>query len=521
MNRESEKKAPRLVIVGAGPAGLTAAAEWMKLRGGSGEGILILEADENYVGGISRTVSHHGCRFDIGGHRFFSKNEEICRWWEERLPGDFLSVRRQSRILYRGKFYDYPLKPKNALVNMGLWESFLCGLSYARSRSFPVREEKSFEDWVSNRFGRRLYRHFFKTYTEKVWGIPCTELSADWAAQRIKGLSLFSAVWNALFGGRKSGGKVIKTLIDRFQYPRLGPGMMWEKTRDDLLKAGAKLEMGRRVTSVLHRAAPGMPEEIRQVYAVRSVNKKGEEREHPGDEFILSLPLRETVLGMEPACSGEVRQAAGELTYRDFITVALLIEHSAESAPLFPDNWIYIHDPNVLVGRIQNFNQWSPEMVPAPSTPGKTLTCLGLEYFCTEGDELWNRSEEELLELGRKELKKIELIPKSAGDWRFADGAVVRMPKAYPVYGMEHQRMVGRLKEELSRYCNLQVCGRNGMHKYNNQDHSMMTGMMAARNIAARPDPRDSRVRPYNLWAVNEDSLYHEEVQNEKNEKNG
>ena len=201
MNRESEKKAPRLVIVGAGPAGLTAAAEWMKLRGGSGEGILILEADENYVGGISRTVSHHGCRFDIGGHRFFSKNEEICRWWEERLPGDFLSVRRQSRILYRGKFYDYPLKPKNALVNMGLWESFLCGLSYARSRSFPVREEKSFEDWVSNRFGRRLYRHFFKTYTEKVWGIPCTELSADWAAQRIKGLSLFSAVWNALFGG--------------------------------------------------------------------------------------------------------------------------------------------------------------------------------------------------------------------------------------------------------------------------------------------------------------------------------
>jgi protoporphyrinogen oxidase len=507
-NSENTHKHP-IVVVGAGPAGLTAAAECVRLRGGSGEGVTLLEQDPSTVGGISRTVCHKGFRFDIGGHRFFSKNPEIVRWWQERLPEDFLSVRRQSRIFYQGRFYDYPLKPWNALRNLGFLESLLCGLSYVHRRMWPIRPETSFADWVSNRFGNRLFRHFFKTYTEKVWGIPCTEISADWAAQRIQGLSLMRAVWNA-FSKPQPGGPVVKTLIDRFQYPRLGPGMMWEQTRDDLLKAGVNIQMGRKVTEILWQNT--VPDsDKRRVVSVRTLTPDGKTEDWAGKEFILSMPLRETLQALRPLPPEATQRAARSLLYRDFMTVALLIRQPEKNAVLFPDNWIYIHDNQVQMGRIQNFNNWSLEMVPQPKEG--TLTCLGLEYFCNQGDTLWEKPDEELLTLAKRELMQVGIFPSGAvrmPGLRVEDGCVVRMPKAYPVYGMKYRDTLRVIRKELENFSNLQVCGRNGMHKYNNQDHSMMTGLLAARNIADQARPPEKKL--FDLWSVNEDSLYQEEV---------
>ena len=489
MGQESEKGNgfPRVVIAGAGPAGLTAAAELVRLRDGDGRGITLLEADPQRVGGISKTVCHHGFRFDIGGHRFFSKNPEITRWWEERLPDDFLTVKRQSRILYRGRFFDYPLKPWNALSNLGLTESGLCVLSYSRRKLLPLRPEVSFRDWVTNRFGDRLYQHFFKTYTEKVWGISCEELSADWAAQRIKGLSLYHAVWNAFF--KPSGGKVVKTLIDRFQYPRLGPGMMWEKTRDDLTSAGVEIRMGREVKRIHCRG--------NRAAAAETLGPEGKRETWPAEEFILSMPLRETVLALGESAPEPLRRAGAALRYRDFLTVALILRGPKTAEGLFPDNWIYIHDPQVKAGRIQNFYRWSPEMVPQ-TEPGARMNCLGMEYFCGEGDAFWRQSDESLKELARGELERLELLPKGT---ECVDSCVIRMPKAYPVYAGDYRRDLGIIREEMGKYENIQQCGRNGLHQYNNQDHSMLTGMLAARNI------QNGGSRE-NVWHVNEDAQY-------------
>jgi len=344
-NPENMQKAGRgrVLIVGAGPAGLTAGFD----AATAGWRVTVLEKDPVYVGGISRTVRHEGNRFDIGGHRFFSKSPEVTRWWKDRLPADFIEVRRMSRIYYRGKFFDYPLKPWNALSNLGLFTSIGCVLSYAWSRLFPIRPEKSLEDWVSNRFGRRLFRIFFKTYTEKVWGIPTSELSADWAAQRIKGLSLSKAVLNAFKRRPPQGEATIKTLIDTFSYPRLGPGQMWEKTAADILALGGSVEMGHTVSKIRH--------ENSRVTQIEAIDTSGAVRKADADHFILSMPLRESVLAFDPPLSSAARTAAKNLGYRDFLTVALVVEGENP----FPDNWIYIHEPDVKLGRIQNFRNWS------------------------------------------------------------------------------------------------------------------------------------------------------------------
>jgi protoporphyrinogen oxidase len=465
----------KVVIVGAGPAGLATAAE----LAGSGHEVVILERDAAYVGGISRTVEYKGFRFDIGGHRFFSKNPEIVAWWHQRLPSDFLSVKRKSRILYGQKFYDYPLRPVNALKNLGVVTSVACVASYVGSRLFPIRPEKSFEDWISNRFGRKLFGLFFKTYTEKVWGMACSQISADWASQRIKGLSLKDVILHA-FHRRSRNGATIKTLIEEFQYPRLGPGMMWEKTRDDLLREGVKVEMGKRVVEVCRAG--------QTLRAVRTTDSAGQTEEWPGNHFVFSMPLRDTVLSITPHLPEDVREAARSLKYRDFITVALIVKGDH----LFSDNWIYVHDPKVLVGRVQNFNNWSKDMVPLPG-----VTCLGLEYFCTQGDNLWKMSDAQLIDLARREAGEIGVVAPEA----FIDACVVRMEKAYPVYDAFYQGCVAKIRAALAHVTNLQVVGRNGMHKYNNQDHSMLTGLLAARNLKGAK---------WNPWCVNTDAEYHE-----------
>ncbi len=465
-----------IVVIGAGPAGLTAAVDLAE----SGHSVTVLESDPEYVGGIARTVSYKGYRFDIGGHRFFSKSTEITQRWKDRLSHEFISVRRLSRIFYGGKFYDYPLKAFNALSNLGLIATAACVTSYAKAQLFPVRPETSFATWVSNRFGRRLFNTFFKTYTEKVWGMSCDEISADWAAQRIKGLSLGKAIWNALVP-QKKGGKTIKTLIDSFEYPRLGPGQMWEKYRDDLTTAGGAVRMGETVISI--------QTDFDRATSVRTRDVNGVEREYEGSQFVVSMPLRDCVLAIEPPLEPKVRDAANRLKYRDFFTVALMVKRT----DLFPDNWIYIHDPSVKLGRVQNFNNWSPEMVPDAGT-----TCLGLEYFCFAGDPLWNTSDEELIALGKREIAKLGLVRED----EIVDGCVVRAEKAYPIYGPGYQDDLKIIREALKQFPNLQPVGRNGMHKYNNQDHSMMTAVLAAKNINGQQ---------FDLWKVNTDAEYHEE----------
>ncbi len=376
MTNPAKQSSPRSVlIVGAGPAGLTAGFD----AANAGWNVTVLERDPEYVGGISRTVRHKGYRFDIGGHRFFSKSAEVTRWWKERLPDDFIQVRRMSRIYYRRKFFDYPLKPWNALSNLGLLTSIRCVLSYGWARLFPKRPERSFEDWVSNRFGRRLFAIFFKTYTEKVWGIPTSELSADWAAQRIKGLSLSKAVLNAFKGKADSDGAVIKTLIDTFSYPRLGPGQMWERTASEIGQRGGRVVMGARAVAIHHEGG--------LVTSIDSRGTDGALQSFQADQFILSMPLQETVLAFDPPLPEASRAAAKRLRYRDFITVALVVEGENP----FPDNWIYIHEPGVKLGRIQNFKNWSEAMIGREGT-----TCLGLEYFCFEGDGLWTSEDEAL-----------------------------------------------------------------------------------------------------------------------------
>ncbi|MFH1067196.1 MAG: NAD(P)/FAD-dependent oxidoreductase [bacterium] len=465
-----------VIVVGAGPAGLTAAAQAAE----EGFCVTVLEKDVQYVGGISRTVRYKDFRFDLGGHRFFSKSREVTTWWKKRLPHDFITRKRLSRLFYRGRFFDYPLRPANALWNLGVWESFLCVLSYFRARLFPIEPVRSFTDWVTNHFGARLFSIFFKVYTEKVWGMPCSEISSDWAAQRIKGLSLLKAVTTALFPQRGRGSKVVKTLIDEFDYPRFGPGMMWEKTRDDLLKIGGRVEMGREVARIRR--------EGNRVLSLITRNAAGHGEEWMGDNFIISMPMRECVLAFDPALPPPVVEAARRLRYRDFLTVALM----ARRANPFPDNWLYIHDSSVRLGRIQNFNNWSPEMTPDPD-----VICLGLEYFCFEGDELWTMADADLIELGKTEIERLGLIKKNEVE----DGAVVRVLKAYPVYGPGYREDVRIIGEALHEIANVQVIGRNGMHRYNNQDHSMMTGMLSVKNLMGDH---------FDLWRVNADAEYHE-----------
>lgn len=468
----------RVLITGAGPAGLTAAYELSKL----GLRPTVLEADDQ-VGGLSRTVNYRGYRFDIGGHRFFSKVPLINELWDEILREDFLVRPRLSRIYYRERFFDYPLKAANALAGLGPVEAFLIGLSYTKARLFPHAEETNFEQWVSNRFGDRLYQIFFKTYTEKVWGIPCAEISADWAAQRIKNLSLREAIRSALLGsGRAADGQIITTLIEQFNYPRFGPGMMWERCKDLLAARGHETVGGVRVERVRHRHG--------RVECVYGRTSAGELAEFGAEHFISTMPLRELIHALDPPPPDEVIEAANRLRYRDYLTVVLIVKREA----VFPDNWIYIHAPEVKMGRIQNYKNWSPEMVPDPSR-----TSLGLEYFLWEKDEEWRWPHERLIELGVKECVRIGLADPSEVE----DGTVVRMKKAYPVYDQHYHESLAVIRNYLESFSNLQTVGRNGLHRYNNQDHSMLTAVYAARNIAGEQN---------DVWSVNTEMEYHEEA---------
>ncbi len=475
-----------VAIIGGGPAGLTAGY----LLAQQGWDVTIFESDPQYLGGISKTVQYKGFRFDIGGHRFFSKSTEVEAFWSEILGPDMIDRPRLSRIYYRGKFFQYPLKAMEALTKLGVFESLLCVLSYLQARLFPVRNPKSFEDWVVNQFGRRLFGIFFKTYTEKVWGMSCKEISADWAAQRIKGLSLASAIRNALFPAAKPEGavqdrsKVIKTLIDTFRYPRLGPGMMWERCGQRIREMGGTIHMG--------HAVEGLDRASSEHWTVTAKSlTDGARIRVQAAHVISSTDIRALSAMIQPPVSSQAAASANALRYRDFLTVSLMVRDTQ----CLPDNWIYIHDPSVKVGRIQNFKSWSPELVPDPS-----MACYGLEYFCFEGDGLWTTPDRELIALAAEEIEKVGLARKSD----VLDGYVVRQPKAYPVYDDDYATHVETVRSDLERSCaGLHLVGRNGMHKYNNQDHAMMTAMLTARNIMAG-EPL------YDVWQVNQDAEYHE-----------
>lgn len=475
-------KQKNIAIIGAGPAGLTAAYLLLKAQ----QKVCIFEKDEKYVGGISRTEEYKGFLFDIGGHRFFSKSKEVEDFWTEILGDEMLERPRSSKIYYKGKFFSYPLKASEALFKLGVLESVYCILSYIKAKIFPIKNPENFEDWVINQFGRRLYFIFFKTYTEKVWGISCKEISADWAAQRIKGLSLFSAIKNAFFKTSSNKNKVIKTLIDSFRYPKKGPGQMWQTCLNKCLSMGLQIEMNAEVKGLVYENE------------LWKINLNNNSNHSDFDVVISSAAIRDIIPNIHPAIQNVTLQSVQNLNYRDFMTVVLI----TKDREVFNDNWIYIHDSTVKVGRVQNFKSWSPYMV-----PDNSMACYGLEYFCFENDGLWQCQNDILIELAATEFEKICLGLKAD----ILDGYVVRQSKAYPVYDKEYKENVQQVINELKNYKNLFLVGRNGMHKYNNQDHSMMTAMLAVKNILA-----DKEI--YNLWNVNQDAEYHEEGINHKNE---
>ncbi len=466
----------RMIVIGGGPAGLTAALEATK------HGVLPLVLEkENQVGGIARTDQYKGYYFDMGGHRFFTKNKEVKALWREIMGLDFLRRPRLSRIYYQQKFFDYPLKPLNALTGLGLVQSVLIGFSYVKWQLFPFRREETFEEWVTNRFGRRLFLIFFKSYTEKVWGISCTELKAEWAAQRIKDLSLKTALLSMFV----KPGTTITTLIEEFEYPRLGPGMMWGAFTKEIEKRGGEVRLNQDVQRIERTG--------NRVNAVVTGNGVAETR-LTGTHFVSSMPIAEFVRKLDPPAPEKVLLAATKLHYRDFLTVCLIVN----KPDLFPDNWIYIHDPSVQVGRIQNFKNWSPDMVPDPAK-----TSLGLEYFCTEGDALWNTPNADLIELAKREVDRTGLA--SYAD--VEDGCVVRVAKAYPIYDADYGDYLGEVRAFVDGLENFHTVGRNGLHRYNNQDHAMLTGLLATRNLLAG--------EKNDLWSVNVDQEYHEEEREE------
>jgi len=463
-----------VVVLGAGPAGLTAGYMLVK----QGKPVIVLESTDQ-VGGIARTQVRDGYRFDLGGHRFFTKVKEVDDLWHEIMKEEFLKRPRQSRIYWNDKFLEYPLQGMDVIKKLGPWELSRCMASYLWAAIKPKGREDSFEQWVSNRFGKRLYNHFFKTYTEKLWGVSADEIRAEWAAQRIKGLSFFSAAKSAFFGNR---GNKIKSLISEFNYPRYGPGQMWEQMTADIREQGGEVRLNAPVTRL--RVEDGR---IVEVVA-------GGETLTPS-HVISSLPLRTTVGITEPEAPLEVRDAARGLRYREFLTVLLVLE----GQDLFPDNWIYIHQPGVRVLRIQNFKSWSPWMV-----PNDTDASIGMEYFCFEGDELWNMDDDDLVAMAGREIQQLHLA--SSNKVKF--GFVERVHKAYPIYDELYGERVRTIRGWLEGISNLTQVGRNGLHRYNNSDHSMLTAMRAVDNILLGTH--------HDIWAVNVESVYHEEqVENE------
>ena len=456
-----------VVIIGAGPAGLTAAYELVKRNIRP----IVLEK-AGRVGGLARTEVYKGYYFDMGGHRFYTKVEGVQQLWQEMLGEDLLRVPRLSRIYYRGCFFNYPLELQNALTKLGLTESLLILFSFLKAQARLNPPEETFEHWVTNRFGQRLYRSFFETYTEKVWGIPGHKIQADWAAQRIKGLSLTTAVSNAVFGTNH-----VKTLIKEFHYPTRGPGMMWERFQSVVQGRGGQVQLN---SQVLRFRLEG-----RHIKSL-VVQHGDRTAEITAEHFISSIPLTELVRRLDPPPPANVLRAARSLNHRALILVGLIVDRAA----LFPDNWLYIHSPEVKVGRIQNFKNWSAAMVPDPAK-----TSLGMEYFCTERDATWKMPDADLIELAARELSVLGL----ASTEEVEDGVVFRCSHAYPVYDQDYREHLGTIQGFLATIDNLQTVGRSGMHRYNNQDHSMLTGMLAIENLLGNS---------YDLWGVNEELEY-------------
>ena len=468
---------PEVVIIGAGPAGLTASFQLHKF----GVSSTILEASSE-IGGISRTAARDGWRFDIGGHRFFTKVQAVEDLWHEILPDeDFLMRPRKSRIFYKGRYLDYPLRAFNALRNVGPLEAAGYVLSYAWARLRPPKDQSNYEGWLVARFGWRLYRALFKTYTEKLWGVPVSEMPADWAAQRVKGLSLGNAIVNALLPKRNQ--KDITSLIEEFQYPKFGPGMMWEVCRDKVTEKGSQVVVDSTVTRIRH--------EDGRAVAVTGTHGDGTTTEFPATEVISSMPISELLEAMDPPVPDEVAAAAADLRYRDYLIVALVLP---ESSVDFDDNWIYIHDPTVRTMRIQNFGSWSPYMV----KPG--YNTLGLEYTVWEGDDEWNMADEDLVRRAKEELEQLGLAHIS----EVREGYVVRQAKAYPIYDDRYRANVDVLRAWLGAHAsNVHPVGRNGMFRYNNQDHSMYTAMLTVENLMTGSH--------HDIWEVNVEEEYHEQ----------
>jgi protoporphyrinogen oxidase len=522
------------VIAGAGPAGLTTALEMLRR---SDLFPLVFEAGSQ-VGGISKTVSYRGNRMDLGGHRFFSKSDWVMRWWQDILPIEgaesdtgrplhmsyqgqrrdwlpgparpaspeavMLVRNRLSRIFYRRRFFDYPLRINpGTLCNMGLIETVKTGLSYAHARFAHRSPEASLEDFLINRFGERLYRTFFKSYTEKVWGVPCDEISADWGAQRIKGLSVSKAIAHALTAPFRSSVDTAQrgtetSLLERFLYPKLGPGQMWEEVARRVQLRGGSILLDHRVV--------GIERTDNRVTAVQVRDEKeGSVRSVACEVFVSTAPVRELVCMLNPA-DGDVARVAQHLPYRDFMTAGLLLRrmtlapdrrHPPSANGMPPDNWVYIQEPDVRLGRLQVFNNWSPAMVADPRT-----IWLGLEYFCREGDDLWSMTDGQFIDFAARELARIGMIDR--GD--VLDGTVVRVPKAYPAYFGAYAEF-DRVRSYLDSFANLYAVGRNGMHRYNNQDHSMLAASAAVSAILNGGDGKDE------LWRINTEDSYHEEAE--------
>ncbi|MEQ1948850.1 MAG: NAD(P)/FAD-dependent oxidoreductase [Bryobacteraceae bacterium] len=527
---EEGDSSKRAIIVGAGPAGLTAALELLERT----DCVPIVLEQSEYMGGISRTVNYKGNRIDIGGHRFFSKSDRVVEWWKRILPVEagaggpeeityhqqhrtiernanapdartedrvMLVRERRSRIFYLRKFFDYPIRLSvDTVQKLGIPKMIRIGLSYFWSMLHPIRPEKTLEQFFINRFGRELYNTFFRSYTEKVWGVACHEIGAEWGAQRIKGLSILKTLQHALKKAMQGQSKDVSqkgvetSLIERFLYPKFGPGQMWEEVARRVQEKGGIILTGWKVE--------GMERDGSRIVAVHARHKgTGERRTYTGEYYFSTMPVQELIGNMEPQAPADVREIAAGLQYRDFLTVGLLCDKlklqdaTANGKTAIKDNWIYIQEPDVLVGRLQIFNNWSPYMVADPNK-----TWIGLEYFCNEGDALWGRTDDELRALAKDEMDRLGIVDPSA----VLDSTVIRMPKTYPAYFGTYERFP-RVIEWINGFSNLVLVGRNGMHKYNNQDHSMLTAMVAVDGIAAGAIDRGA------LWALNTEQEYHEE----------